>query len=342
MAAAVLEAAAHAQGVPVHILTGQSRDRSRIWRQVYQAVETGAVQDYVIQRGLDDRGVVTQVPDGDVAARTQNPPKASSAALFAGIATPVVVIDVPALPARIGCAADGALAVLRSEHRVELLRRQTVPAQVNGPGVLRVLLPVDLPALALVFGMARTAVRRGWTAEIATGFLLVTLCAGSPGELGITGLRPLRCRLLRMLGGTEAGSRAGSTCLVFKRVVSELACPDLDRHDSVIHARWNGWMHESYSRSASGRAVPASPSRRGGADMTADTTGQARRQMIASRRPGRRRRPEVGHRGADAQLRGAGLRGPVRGGVAALGRPAGTLEFTHAPRRYFSWKEDRP
>ena len=108
------------------------------------------MQDYVIQRGLDDRGVVTQVPDGDVAAREQNPPKASSAALLAGIATPVVVIDVPALPARIGYAADGALAVLRSEHRVESLRRQTVPAQVNGPGVLRVLLPVDLPALALV------------------------------------------------------------------------------------------------------------------------------------------------------------------------------------------------
>ena len=240
-------------GGPVHVLTRQACSRRGLGRQIHDAVKPYPVLDDVIQRGLNDHGVVFQVTDSDVAARTQDPARAPSAAPLPRVTAPMVMVDVPALAAGFGCTADCASPFLRSESLVEFSDRQSVPLQVERSRVLGVLLPVDLPSFPLVVGMARTAVRVSRTTEVTRRFLSLTPPAGSDREISQAGFSFSRRRLPRVFRRTETGRGSRSACLVLERMIAVLAGTYLDCHNSSIHETLGGCTRESYSRSVTGR-----------------------------------------------------------------------------------------
>ena len=213
---------------------------------------------------LDDYRVITQIADRDVAPRAQEPPDTPAAAGLPRVTAPVIMINMPALNAApaagIVCAADRAPAALRGEHRVKLLQRQPVPAQVDGFGVLRVLLAVDFPLLTLIFSMTRPAVGAGQAPEVSSGFRFVTSAARPFRKISVTCERPLVCGPRLMLRSAVSGFRARSAGLELERVVPDRANPCLGSHSISIHGQGRTCIHESYPRSVgrlAGRPVSA-------------------------------------------------------------------------------------
>jgi hypothetical protein len=116
----------------------------------------------------------------------------------------------------------------------ELFRGQAVPAQVEHPGVGRVLLAPGAPALSFIFGMARTAVRRCGAAELTTRLLHSASRACSPVQCCVTDLRSLSASLPRVF---RSAVHRPFTLLdrELKRVVPDWAYGAHDCHISSVH-----------------------------------------------------------------------------------------------------------